>query len=241
VAIKQHDRPEEKRTERRHVPGIVMPFLVRELFSVLTPTEWKLWCCLYLHSNRDGVCCLKNETLIAEIGVGKNAFHEAKRGLIDRKWLENLGQRNKRGANIYRVLIGVPKSIQAFIDALWDRLGEEDFWNRCDSGEAFDYSDNQFEWLVESRVIRVLKATDPTWKPNMEISPALASKAQQSLLEKLRRAGSSMGHGKGMWFLWGDGLDAQEIGFPKIGNPESNSPGFPKIGDLGLPKSNNPA
>lgn len=218
-----------------------MPFLVRELFSVLTPTEWKLWCCLYLHSNREGFCYLKNETQIAEIGVGKNAFHEAKRGLIDKKWLENCGQRNGRGANIYRVLIGVPKSIQSFIDTLWDRLGHEDFWNRCDSAESFDYTDNQIEWLVQSRVIRILREADSSWTPHAEISPALASKAQQSLLDKLRRAGSSMENGKGMWFLWGDGLDAQETGFPKIGTPESNNARFPKTGNPGLPKSNNPA
>jgi hypothetical protein len=218
-----------------------MPFLVRELFSALTPTEWKLWSCLYLHSNREGVCCLKNETLIGEIAVGKNAFHEAKRSLIDKKWLENCGQRNSRGANIYRILIGVPKSMQGFIDTLWDRLSEEDFWNRCDSAEAFDYSDNQIDWLVQWRVIRTLKDADPSWKAQMEISPALASKAHQSLLDKLRRAGSSMGRGEGLWFLWGDGFDAQETGLPKTGNPESNSLGFPKIGNPGIPKSNNPA
>jgi hypothetical protein len=199
----------KKKSERRHVPGIVLPFLVRELFYTLTPAEWKLWCCVYLHSNREQYCCLKNSTLISETGLGRNGFHQAKRGLLAKEWLENCGQRNDRGPNVYKTSIHVPYHVRQFIDSLWQRLNQEEWWNSPHlEGDKFDYTDSQIDWLVAWRAIRVLRESDPDWRMGEgEIPAELSAKAQDALLTRLRCAAQSLGPGRGMWTLWGDAFD----------------------------------
>jgi hypothetical protein len=204
---RRRDGDGSKRHERRHVPGIVLPFLVRELFHALTPAEWMLWCCIYLHSNRDGFCCLKNETLISETGLGRNGFHRAKRGLVAKEWLENCGQRNDRGPNVYKASVHVPDHVRQFIDSLWDSLNLEKWWNSPHlEGDRFNYTDSQIDCLVAWRVIRVLRESGPDWRMG-EITAELAAKAQDALLTRLRCAAKSLGPGRGMWHLWGDGFD----------------------------------
>lgn len=205
----------QKSTERRHVPGIVMPFLVRELVADLTPTEWLVWSVLFLHASRDGFCCLKHETVVGESGVGWNAVHKAKRGLIAKKWLENCGQRDLRGPNNYRVRIRVPESVDEFTGVLWDRLNEETWWNDRLGDDKHSYAEDHLDWLVAWRVIRTLKECDAalsdngrsSWKSQEPIRPELRDTALTSLLDRLRRAAKSLNPDRGMWWLWGDGFD----------------------------------
>lgn len=233
IPTQKHDSSAK---ERRHVPGIVMPFLCRELFRELSPAAWKLWSCLYLHSNREHYCCVRNELLIDETGLGRNVFHRVKRELIERAWLTNCGQREKRGANVYQVTIPVPENVRALIEALWTRLGSEDWWRNAPL-DHFNWTDSQLDWLVAWRTIRTLREIDPDWKPGREISPDLFARVQESMLSKLRHAAGSLGPGRGEWYLFGDGFDdANESGLPKSGIPRRGIPGLPKSGNPGSPK-----
>lgn len=221
---------------RRGVPGIVLPFLVRELLSGLRPAQLVVWICIYLHSNREGCCCLKNHTLVAETGIGKNAFQEAKRELIEKGWLENCGQRERRGANIYRVKIPTPEAVARITDSLWDRLNEEAWYEKLGFDEGnYAYTDNQIDWLVNWRVIRAVKEIDPNWTARTAIEPAIAERAEGALLERLRRAGKLLCGDDGLWILWGDAYD--KAGLPKTGNPKDGDPGYPKTGNPGFPKN----
>ena len=202
-------------SERRHVPGTVLPFLVRELVAGLTATEWLVWSILFLHANRDGFCCLKHETVASECGIGWNAVHKAKRGLIAKGWLENCGQRDLRGPNNYRVRIHVPTSVAEFTGVLWDRLNEESWWNKGLGDDTHAYAEDHIEWLVAWRVIRTLKECDAAlretgqaaWKPQEAILPALRDAALTTLLDCLRLAAKSLNLDRGEWWLFGDGFD----------------------------------
>jgi hypothetical protein len=207
-----------KKGERRHVPGIVLPFLVRELMQTLTPAEFMAWSAFYLHANRENVCCLKNETVIRECGFTKNTFHRSKSGLVKKCWLVPLGQRGGRGPGVYKTAIPLPRSVETFLNALWDVISKESWWDDRLGEDKFDYTDTQLDWLVWWRVIRALKDSDAAaragavdaaaWNPNDDIPPDLSRQAQQALLTILRRAGSLLSKDQGLWFLWGDGFDA---------------------------------
>lgn len=205
----------QKSTERRHVPGTVLPFLVRELLSGLTATEWLVWSILFLHANREGFCCLKHETVANECGIGWNAVHKAKRGLVAKGWLENCGQRDLRGPNNYRVRIGVPKPVDEFIGVLWDRLNEEGWWNERLGSDKHKYADDHLDWLVAWRVIRTIKECDAvlsekgraSWKPQETICPELRDATVRALLDRLSRAAKFLNQDRGEWWLFGDGFD----------------------------------
>jgi hypothetical protein len=214
-------REKHNGSERRHVPGLVLPFLVRELLSELTAAEWLVWSVLFLHSNREGLCCLKNETIIAETGIGIGAFHIAKRGLLKKRWAENCGQKEGRGPNVYRVRIPTPKPIEDFLCVLWDKLNCEKWWNEGFGSDRFDFSDSQLDWLLAWRAIRILKESDlaltgntknrKPWTPRERINPELQHAAQELLLRKLRHAGASLNQDRGLWWLFGDGFDAAKL------------------------------
>ena len=200
---------------RRHVPGTVLPFLVRELVAGLTTTEWLVWSILFLHANRGGFCCLKHETVASECGIGWNAVHKAKRGLIAKGWLENCGQRDRRGPNNYHVRIHIPKPVNEFIGVFWDRLNEESWWKEQLGDDTHAYAEDHIEWLVAWRVIRTLKECDAAlretgqaaWKPQEAILPALRDAALTALLDRLRLAAKSLNLDRGEWWLFGDGFD----------------------------------
>lgn len=208
-------RAGQKSAERRHVPGIVLPFLVRELVAELTPTEWLVWSILFLHASREGFCCLKHGTLVCESAIGWNAVHRAKRGLIAKKWLENCGQRDLRGPNNYRVRIRVPEPVDEFTSVLWDRLNKEPWWNERLGDDKHGYAEDHLDWLVAWRVIRMLKKCDAalsetgraTWKPQEPIRPALYDAGLNALLDRLRLAAKSLNQDRGEWWLFGDGFD----------------------------------
>jgi hypothetical protein len=201
--------------ERKHVPGVVIPFLIRELISGLRPTEWVVWTICFLHANREMFCCLKHETIVAESGVGWNGVHKAKRGLIAKKWLENCGQRDLRGPNTYRVYIPIPKPVHEFIDTLWELLNRERWWNEQIGDDKHDYAEDHIDWLIAWRVIRTLKECDAaltengrsSWKPQLAICPEFQETALKTLLDRLRKSAKSLNPDRGMWWLWGDGFE----------------------------------
>ena len=205
------------RSERKHVPGIVLPFLVRELLFDLTSAEWKIWTILFSHTNRELICCLKNATVISEASIGVNSFHAAKRGLLHKRWAKNCGQKSGRGPNVYKVLIPIPKPVEEFTSALWGKLNEESWWDKNVGSDGFDYSDDHFDWLVSWRIIRALRDADSelrsadkkakAWRPDHRISPELKMKAEANLLASLRRAGALLNPERGNWWLFGDGYD----------------------------------
>lgn len=238
--------------ERRHVPGVVVPFLLRELMAALTPAEYMVWSIFFLHANRESTCCLKNATIISECGLARNTFLSAKRGLLSKAWLESWGQRDGRGAGVYKVLIPASQSVRKFTGDLWDKLNTEKWWDDRLIREEFAYTDNQFDWLVSWRVIRALKDSDArvesdlawvAWNAQNDIGPELGKRAEQALVAILRHAASSLGDDRGMWYLWGDGFDAAKKsleGYQKLaplGIPRIGTPGPPETGIPGVPIS----
>jgi hypothetical protein len=210
-------RESGKRFERKHVPGVVMPFLVRELLFDLTSAEWKVWTILFTHANRELVCCLKNSTIISESGLGKNSFHTAKRELVRKKWAKNCGQRDGRGANVYKVFVPTPKPVEDFTAVLWEKLNQETWWEKNLGADSVDYSEDHLDWLIAWRVIRALRDADSklmaanksskVWRPNARIYPELQTEAEAALLTTLRRSGTSLNPERGIWWLFGDGYD----------------------------------
>jgi hypothetical protein len=209
-------RVSENDSERRHVPGIVIPFLARELIAELTPAEWKCWTILFLHSNRECFCCLKHETIVTETGIGWNAVHRAKRGLCKKEWLEICGQRERRGPNNYKIAIPNPKPVAGFIDTLWAQLEQEAWWNTGLGDDKTSYSEDHLDWLISWRVIRELKESDARlsdgsgakpWTPHESIRPELYAETLKELVRKLRHAAHVLTPERGIWWLFGDGLD----------------------------------
>lgn len=193
-----------------------MPFLARELLCGLTSAEWKVWCVIFSHCNREMFSCLKNETVIAESGLGKNAYHEAKRGLIEKRWLENCGQKSGRGANVYKILIAVPHGIEKIKGELWDWLNSQQWWTHDFGKDSVSFSDDHFDWLVYWRIVCALKNADEQmradgesepWRPDAPISKELRDMALEFLTGTFAKASANLNDERGEWWLFRDGFD----------------------------------
>src|SRR5579871_2090961 len=193
LELVKHSRLIPKTKERKHVPGIVVPFLVRELISDLTPAEWTVWSICFLHANRELTCYLTNDTLCSESGIGWNTVHRAKKNLKQKGWLKICGQRDGRGPNVYKMIVPIPNGIEKFIGSLWDSLNLEPWWNNL-GAEKFDYREEHLDWLIAWRVIRCLKEASsilnerPPWTAQAPISQPLHEAAIKNLLARLRKA-----------------------------------------------------
>lgn len=195
--------------ERKHVPGLVLPFLTRELLYLLKPAEWMVWTLMFLHSNREGYCRLLNETICELSGMALSTVQRAKSGLIQKGWIVHCGQKN-RGSNQYSVVLLLPDSIQAFIAALWDELTAEAWWKSL-GNDSHDYTDAHLDWLLAWRVIRAIRETEngKDWRPHEAIPGCVQREAMVALLSRLRTASALLTPEHGVWWLFGDGLDVQ--------------------------------
>lgn len=204
--------------ERKHVPGVILPYLAREFACLLSDGEWKLWSVLYLHSNREGYTFLANNTLCREAGCGLKAAQGRKRGLMRKGWLENCGQRKGWMSNTYKVGIPTPKAVHAFLDYLWEQLNKEPWWSNL-GRDGHNYAEDHLDWLIAWRAACVLKTHG--WKAKEKsISEKLQAVAAEELLSILRLAGVELGENRGLWWLLGDGFDEAV----KKKTPESRRP-----------------
>jgi Helix-turn-helix domain len=99
LATERKKHRAQGRDKRKHVPGTILPFVVREVRASLSSSAWSVWTALFQHANRNGYCWMKNENIQVETGLAKNTVDRVKLELIDKGWLENCGQRGGRGAN----------------------------------------------------------------------------------------------------------------------------------------------
>jgi hypothetical protein len=219
-----------KKHERKHVPGSVLPFLIRELVYLLEPAEWIIWSVLFLHANRDGYTYLLNSTVCTETGLSIATAQRAKRGLLAEKnknkvqrgkWMVRCGQKDGFRSNLYQLRIGIPKTIEAFTDLVWETFYKEK-WPESLGDDRHNYADNHLDWLIGWRVIRALRECDPPqsdpakrWRPHQKISASHRDVTAEFLLEILRGAGEKLTEERGLWWLWGDGFDAER----KLSNP----------------------
>jgi len=203
--------------ERKHVPGLVVPFLYRELECTLKSGPARVWMNLYLHTNRHGSCFMLNRTLRRKTGLSLHAIQDAKNNLIAQGWLETDGREGGRDANVYYPKIRLPPLLEKFYSDFTDKMMAETWWER-EGIDGHDYTDNHLDWLIQWRVLRVLFDSDEskTWSPKKPIPEELGTKAMNALLDKLRVAAKGLNEERGIWWLFGDALDAMSDHAPKV-------------------------
>jgi hypothetical protein len=204
----------EAKHERKHVAGLVLPFLARELLFLLSSAEWMLWTILFLHSDRQGRCFLLNATLAMESGLSIGTVQEAKRGLVNKGWLMRCGQKGGRGSNVYEIAIPVPKQLDLFIAALWERMNQESWWGVY--RDRVSCSLQHLDWMVTWRVIRTIRKCEADmpicstkWMPNIKLRPELHAAAMEAMTGRLCVAGSKLRAGRGLWWRFGEGFDGE--------------------------------
>jgi helix-turn-helix protein len=198
--------------ERKHVAGLVLPFLARDLLYLLTSAEWMLWTVIFLHSDRKGRCFLLNSTLAGETGLSIGTVQQAKRGLVSKGWLMRCGQKAGRGSNIYEIAIQIPKQLDDFIDALWERMNKESWWGVY--SDRVSHSLQHLDWMVAWRTIRTIRECEASmgacgakWIPSMKSKPVLYTAAMEAMTERLSMAGCKLRAGRSLWWLFGDGFE----------------------------------
>lgn len=205
-------QPGDRPKERKHVPGKVLPFLVRELLHEIKGGALTIWIVMFLHSNREGYCFLANKTLSRESGIGLKALQRQKKKLKKAGWITNCGQRSGWQSNTYKVSIPIPKTVASVIDSIELKILAED-WYEDVRFDEHDYAEDHLDWLVAWRVMVILKKNG--WKGGAgKISAETRRLSEFEAMSIIRLAarglipGSLNDPGPGLWWLWGDGFDA---------------------------------
>ena len=203
-------RARPDRSEQRRTPGIVMPFLVRELVCTLSGNQFLVWTVMFLLKRRNNLCRVKNETLELKCGISKVTLDEAKRVLIKKGWLKNLGQYMK-GANRYEVTIPIPREVKAFIHVLHDVLEKEPWYDEVFARkERAEYPEEDLDITIALRSVRaLLSASEGAWQPGQKIPKTIAEAALKQMLETLRGAATAFVEGDSIFELWGDAYQQQ--------------------------------
>lgn len=193
-----------QKLNRKHVPGSVVPFLVREFIGDIKQAA-AVWLVLWLHCNRERICWPNNKTLVEETGFSLAAIQRHKEVLERKGWLENQGQRGGWRSNCYKVSIGIPNEIEKLIRKILEVAGENI------TAVSFDfekYQDDRLLWLVVWRVVNRLKFRYG-WKRNQPLPKNLREAVADDILTVLLSASPNLSKSLGRWWLWGDGFDEE--------------------------------
>ena len=198
------DDYDAQRLNRKHVPGSVVPFLVREFIGDVKQAA-AVWLVLWLHCNRERMCWPNNKTLVEETGFSLAAIQRHKETLERMGWLENLGQRGGWKSNCYKVSIGIPKEIDRLIQEILQIAGEN---ITAVSFDFEEYENDRLLWLVAWRVVNCLKFRH-NWKRNQPLPKSLRVAVADDILMVLLSASPNLSKSLGRWWLWGDGFNEE--------------------------------
>jgi hypothetical protein len=98
-------------TKKKPIDAKLIPFSLRERLHEFTGNEFKLWMCLYLHSDREGEAYPSNKTLMQETGLTRNTLAEAKKGLRAKGWMTSTQRYRENGTlSSMEEKLTIPKS-----------------------------------------------------------------------------------------------------------------------------------